>query len=187
MSPRGRSCDIRRNLGDIYHVLTADAAERDNAGISGFLGDLHHLHRVLRSIERKADLLFKPCAGNSDRQLRALQIGAIDRDPRFERRRQNAVFVGDLREFTAHQVQKLADRIRAAQFELVNDAADPFIRFLIFFAVCDHIADPPSRPKPRVPRHSCSDGPGNDFGRGFREYRCKARCRTSRSHRQTDS
>ena len=68
VAARCGSRDVRRNLGDIYHVLAVRAAERDDARMSRSLGDLHHLHRVLGRVERDLDLLFKFCTRNADRQ-----------------------------------------------------------------------------------------------------------------------
>lgn len=38
-------------------------------------------------------------------------------------------------------MEELADRIRPGRFKLVDDAADPFIGFLILLAVRENVAD----------------------------------------------
>ena len=70
-----------------------------------------------------------------------MKIGAKNRNARLKRRRQNAVLVRDLGKLAAQQMQEFADRIRAAQLELIDDAADPFVGFLIFLAVGENVAD----------------------------------------------
>src|SRR5258708_30154899 len=99
------------------------------------LGDGHHLHRVLSRIEHYLDLFLEFCACNADSYLGTRQIGAKYRNSGLESRGKNAVFMCDLRKFAAQEVQKLADGIWPAQFELVDNAADPFVGFLIFLAV----------------------------------------------------
>ena len=49
--------------------------KRDDAGVSCLLGDLHHLHRVLRRVESELSFLFEPRSSDSDRQFRAGRSG----------------------------------------------------------------------------------------------------------------
>jgi len=85
MPPRIGAVNIRGNLRQIDHILTVCIAQSYDRRISGTLGDLHDIHRILRQIEGDLDLLLETSPCNADGDLGTQDVGAKNRDACLKR------------------------------------------------------------------------------------------------------
>src|SRR5258708_28934206 len=100
--------NVRRHFSLTDEALGDAAAQIDYARGARADGNLRQIQNILHDVELKVVLLFKASACDAYGDSAVSYSRTENRHARFVSRGQHAVFSGDLCEFAAQQVQKLA-------------------------------------------------------------------------------
>src|SRR5438270_89128 len=130
---RGRLDDLRGDFGLMEKAARRAAAQVDDAGDARPRRDLREVKDVLREIELEVVLLLEARGGDADGNRTVGDARTEDGHARLVSGRKHPVVRGDLGQLTTEQVQEFARRIWARLIELMDEAADPFLRLTILF------------------------------------------------------